>query len=79
MNHYTSRLCSSGLDPKAKSRYREANFIEYVDKSWPSSHAVWLKVSMSIYPIDIHLGNSFRIAKIMREFRARDTAVFYES
>ncbi|XKL62729.1 hypothetical protein PGB90_002562 [Kerria lacca] len=44
MNHYTSRLCTSGIDPTAKVRFQDANFISHIDENWPSCQAVWLKV-----------------------------------
>lgn len=57
MNHYTSRLCTSGLDPKAKARYRDANFVDYIDESWPSSNAVWLKVSAADYVVRLRVSS----------------------
>lgn len=48
MNHYTSRLCTSGIDPTAKVRFQDANFISHIDENWPSCQAVWLKVINNI-------------------------------
>lgn len=48
MNHYTSRLASPGIDPKAKARFQDANFFQHVDKAWPSCQAIWLKVNEAI-------------------------------
>ncbi|XP_065212470.1 myrosinase 1-like [Planococcus citri] len=45
MNHYTSRLSTSGIDPKEKARFRDANFIDFIDENWPvSSSSEWFKV-----------------------------------
>ncbi len=51
MNHYTSRLCTSGRDLRAKARYQDANFLAHEDKNWETGQVVWLKVRLFLFEI----------------------------
>uniref|UniRef100_A0A146L9N2 beta-glucosidase n=1 Tax=Lygus hesperus TaxID=30085 RepID=A0A146L9N2_LYGHE len=44
LNHYTSKMCTTGKQGRSPSWHRDTEVETYSDQSWPSSQSSWLKV-----------------------------------